>query len=235
MLGHKELQSLVNDSIALRRPNLDKVAEYAERMRAGVTFPAVVIGTWPKTEKYGETGIVDGLHRVLAAVDSGTPLMSETKVFKSLSEALAYGYEANMRHGFPVTEGQRNKRIVLMRQLDPKMNIDMLAKVFGIGRSSIDRILKGEQGEGKSGPKTGTTKSDAHKTKDPMKPSAIYKTIVKLNNEFIRKRPSQGTELAGYLSPISEGHEEGELDKERLAEVEALIEHLIACVNLLRD
>lgn len=234
-MGIKELQGLVNESIALRKPNLDKVAEYAERMKAGVVFPPVVIGVWPKTEKYGETGIIDGLHRMLAAVESKTELSSETKVFKTLSEALAYGYEANMRHGYPVSEGQRNKRIVLMRQLDPTMNIDKLAKVFGIGRSSIDRILKGEQGEGKSGPKGGATKSSAHQSKDPMKANALYKTIVKLNREFVRKRPAQIVELAGYLSPITEGHEEGEVDKERVAEVSALIEHLVACLKLLRD
>lgn len=230
----KEALKLMNEAVQLRKPNEDKVDEYAEKMANGAKFPAVIMGYWPKTEKYGESGIVDGVQRLLAAEKAGAELDIESKKFPTFADALAYAYEANQAHGLPVTEGQRNKRILLLRQVDSTMSIAKLSKIFGLHQSSIDRILKGDQGEGKSGPKNGTSKSKAHASKDPMKASAIYKTIVKLNNEFVRKRPAQLLELAGYLSPITETAPEGEVDKERVAEVTACAEHLLAVIKLLK-
>ena len=58
-LKMSDVVTFVNDEITLRKVNDHKVAEYAERMAAGVKFPAIVIGHWPKSEKYGEAGIVE--------------------------------------------------------------------------------------------------------------------------------------------------------------------------------
>ena len=63
----KELDTWINEKISLRKPNDAKIVEYAERMAEGVKFPPIKLGRWPVNEKYGEVGIVDGLHRVAAA------------------------------------------------------------------------------------------------------------------------------------------------------------------------
>lgn len=232
IMNLKELAQHVNESIKLRNPNANKVQEYAEKMEAGAVFPPIEIGYWPKSEKYGESGIVDGIHRLIAATQAKlTDFPTVSKKFQSLEEVLTYMYTANMAHGLPVTDNQRNHRIQLLKKMDPKLNIEKIGKMFHLGKSSIDRILKGEQGEGKSGPK-GANKSAGQGTQDPMKASALLKSIARLNTEFLRKRPNQYVELAGYLSPVTKDHEDGELDKERFAEVEALIAHLEAVVKL---
>lgn len=234
MMQLKELATHINESIKLRNPNAAKVDEYTEKMEAGVFFPPITIGYWPKSAKYGESGIVDGIHRLIAATKAKlSEFPTETKKFNTLEEALTFAYTANMAHGLPVTEGQRNNRIQLLKKIDPKLHIEKIAKLFGLGKSSVDRILRGEQGEGKSGPK-GANKSASHKTLEPKSASALYRMITTFNTEFMRKRPDQHIQLAAYLSPNTEEQPDGEVDKEKLSEVVALIEHLDAIVKLLK-
>lgn len=227
-----ELVKHINEAVSLRNPNKEKIAEYAEHMKAGKAFPPIVIGHWPNSEKYGESGIVDGMHRLSAAQEAGlTEFSTETKKFPTLESALAYMYTANMSHGLPVTEGQRNKRIILLKQIDAKLTLEQLAKEFGLHPSSIDRILKGQQGEGKSGPK------GANKRKEesaPKKASQLFKTIEGLNKEFIRKRPNQLVELGAYLSPATEENPEGETDQDKLQELVILHDTLKSLIKELK-
>lgn len=178
----KDLLLEVNEEISLRKPNAAKIAEYAERMQAGAVFPPVIVGQWPHSQKYGSSGIVDGIHRVgaaeLAKLDS---LDVEVKKFTTLEEALSFMYEANMAHGLPVTEGQRNARIKLLKKIDPKLTLEKLAAQFKLGKSSIARILGDEQGEGKSGRKAGANASKAHADQTPLKPQAFFNQLGKIN------------------------------------------------------
>lgn len=197
-----DLAEHINEKISLRKPNESKIDEYAERMLAGVTFPPVIFGKWPKNEKYGDSGIVDGLHRLAAAIKAKLDsLPSETKVFDSLEQALAFMYTANMEHGLPVTEGQRNARIKLLRQISPEMTLDKIAKQFGIHPSSVDRIIKGKQGEGKSGPK-GANVSKAHKDQKPMKGKAFLSTLERIGGTL--KKASDIAAILEYLNPMGE-------------------------------
>jgi hypothetical protein len=184
----KELISYVNDSIALRKPNEAKVSEYAERMIAGVQFPPIIIGRWPKDERYGEVGIVDGLHRLKAAHEAKLKdFPTQEKKFASIQEALAFMYTANMEHGLPVSEGSRNSRIKLLRSVDPTLDIVKLGNIFKLGKSSIDRILKGEQGEGKAGRKTGA-KAVKQQANEPLKPKAFIAVLERILFTFGKKR-----------------------------------------------
>lgn len=195
-----ELLKLLNEDIVLRPVNDNKVEEYAERMEAGVEFPSVKIGQWPKSDKYGDTGIVDGIHRVFAAKKAGkADLKSESIVFKSIQEALSYMYTANMAHGLPPTEGQRNARMVLLKKIDPTLTLEKMAEQFKIGKSSVDRILKGTQGEGKSGPKSGAKKSVAHKSLEPLKAKVFLSLLEKINYTLERVRPT--AEIVAYVTP----------------------------------
>lgn len=178
----EDLKVEVNEEISLRKPNAAKIAEYAERMQAGAVFPPVIVGQWPHSQKYGSSGIVDGIHRLGAAeVANLESLDVEFKKFPTLEEALSFMYEANMAHGLPVTEGQRNARIKLLKKIDPKLTLERLAKQFNLSKSSVDRILTGDQGEGKSGPKGGANASKAHADQKPLKPQAFYNQLGKIN------------------------------------------------------
>jgi hypothetical protein len=214
MLSLEALKKLGNEEILLRKIDTKKAEEYAEKMRAGVVFPSVKIGRWPKSEKYGETGIVDGLHRIYAANATGLKeIEAETIEFKSLPEALSYMYTANMAHGLPPTEGQRNARIVLLKKMDPTLTLDKIGQVFKLTKSSIDRILKGQQGEGQGGRKAGAIKSEAHKTLEPLKPKAFFAMLDKIVYTCERKRAV--AEIVAFASP--EGEEGVEIDQEKVA------------------
>ena len=93
----KEIEPWINEKIALRKPNPNKIVEYAERMTEGAKFPPIKLGTWPMNAKYGERGVVDGLHRLASASQAKVATLDvEHNLFKSLEEALLYMYTANM-------------------------------------------------------------------------------------------------------------------------------------------
>jgi len=172
---------LVNSEIALRSANTGKIAEYAERMENGVKFPAIVIGKWPKSDTYGESGIVDGLHRLFAAQNAKVETLdTQTIEFPGVAEMLTYMYTANMAHGLAPTEGQRNARIVMVKKIDPTLTLEKIASQFKLSKSSIDRILKGTQKEGRGGIQTGSKRSKAHKDLEPSKPKAFYALCEKI-------------------------------------------------------
>jgi hypothetical protein len=229
-----ELKKFGNEDILLRKLNDSKVEEYAEKMQAGVKFPPVIVGTWPNSDKYGSQGLVDGLHRVAAALKAGiVDLDTETKTFPTLQAALSFMYTANMAHGQPVTEGQRNARILLLKKIDPALTLEKIGETFKLGKSTIDRILKGQtQGAEKSGLKTGTKKSAAHKNLEPMKPTAFFTALKKLEYTCARKRPL--TEILAFASPISEDHPDGEVDEDKLALMKSVKDYLGAMISELK-
>lgn len=227
-----ELKAHINDAIALRNPDRAKIAEYAERMKVGVKFPPIVIGYWPKTEKYGDSGIVDGLHRLAAAEAANlTEIEVESQKFPTLKDALSFMYTANMTHGLPVDEKQRNKRIVLLKQIDAKLTLEQLAKEFGLSTASVDRILKGKQGEGKSGPKGANARKEEQQ---PKKASQLFKTIQGLNVEFLRKRPNQVAELGAFCSPVTEDAPDGKVNQDMLQELILLHDTLKGIIKELK-
>ena len=222
-----EVMKLLNESVLLRKANESKTEEYAERMKAGVVFPPIVIGTWPKSDKYGNTGIIDGIHRLGASVLAGVKDISvEHKSFKELHEALAYMYTANMSHGLPPTEGQRNSRIKLLKSIDPKATLDTLAEVFKLGRSSIDRILKDQQGEGPSGRKAGANARKEEKKPEAYTPKAFFAVLDKIEFTLSRVRPT--AEIVAYASPEVErnGQSESEVDQDKVDSLQSVMKLL---------
>ena len=199
----EELDKLLNASVKLRNVNETMVSTYADRMTAGVEFPPVILGRYPKSEKYGDSAIIDGVHRITAAKAAGLKDLRVDEIhYKTLTEALADMYVRNMAHGLPVTEGQRNARITLLRAQG--MKLEQIAKLFGLGKSSIDRIVKGTQGEGKSGLKTGTKRSAAHKDLEPLKPKTFFNYLDRINTT-IQSREAYNA-LENYCMP--EGDED---------------------------
>lgn len=218
----EQLEKLINEAVALRPANGDKLAEYAERMEAGVKFPPVVVGSWPLSEKYGQGGVVDGIHRIGAAKVAGIKELDvEEQKFPTLQDALQYMYIANMTHGLPVSEGQRNARIKLMRTIDPTMTLEKIGKIFQLGKSTIQRIVEHGAGEGKPGRKTGAAKNQAHKTQEPLKPKAIMSMLDRLDYTFARVRPT--AEFVAHLSPETE--KGPQVDKDMVSLINKVVKH----------
>ncbi len=214
----------INEAISLRKPHKDTIKSYAEKMEAGVEFPPIVIGQWPKSDKYGESGIVDGLHRLAAASEAKLKDHAvEIVKYESLDQALADMYVRNMQHGLPPTEGQRNARIKLLKQISPNETIDTLGRKFGLNRSSIDRILKGKQGEGKSGRKGGANASASHKTLEPLKPKPFFALLDRVEFTLARVRPT--ADIIAYCSP--EVEDKGpDVDKEKVKKLQTVVKYL---------
>jgi hypothetical protein len=85
--------------------------------------------------------------------------------------------------------------------------------------------LKGEQGEGKPGPK-GANKSKGQKSQEPLKPKAFFSLLERIDYTCSRVRPS--ADIIALASP--EGENGAEVDQEKVALLEATIQH---CQNLL--
>ena len=225
-----ELKAILDNmpkDVLLRKINEQKTAEYAERMAQGVTFPPPVIGRYQPTEKYGSQAIVDGAHRIEAAIVAKIPsLPVQIQDYRTVTEMLADMYARNMAHGFPVTEGQRNARIKLLRTQG--MTLEAIAKLFALGKSSIDRIAKDEQGEGKSGPKGGAIRSKGQKSQKPRTAKQIHKMLESLNEQFQRTKPNVLSDYISYLTPVTDDDdtEDGQLDEEKFEQVELLLAFL---------
>jgi hypothetical protein len=92
---------------ARARLNLAIVEEYAEAMRAGATFPPVVLFT-QGDEPYW---VADGFHRIKAARPVGfTTIAAEVRP-GSQREALLYACAANATHGLPRTNADKRKAV----------------------------------------------------------------------------------------------------------------------------
>lgn len=218
------IQKQVNDEILLRKPDPKLIAAYAEKMSAGATFPPIIIGTWPLSEKYGSTGIVDGMNRLGAATVAGLKSFPvEERKYTTLSDMLADMYVLNIAHGQPVSEGQRNARIKLLRSQG--MTLETIAKMFNLGKSSIDRIAKNDQGEGKPGRKGGANASKGQGTQAPLKAKAFFTMLERLNKELTRKRPDVKAEILAYMSPCTDENEDGELDEDLFKSLKSVHAH----------
>lgn len=229
----EELNKIVEGmpkDVFLRSVNKDKLAEYAEKMSAGVVFPPVIVGQWPVSEKYGSIGIPDGVHRIGAALVAGVKTLPvQTVVYKTVTDMLADMYARNMAHGLPVTEGQRNARIQLLRQQG--MKLEDLASMFHLGKSSVDRIAKGAQGEGKSGPKKGANKSKGQKSQEPMKGKKFFSVLELVNYTLERVRAK--ADVIAYVIP--ETKEGSKVDGEKIEVIEETIENLQQLIKDIND
>jgi len=228
-LALADIAKHVNEAISLRKPNKETVAKYAELMEGGTKFPPIVIGYWPHSEKYGDSGVIDGLHRLTgAAIAKLKEFPIESVKYETLEQALADMYMRNMQHGLPPTEGQRNARIKLLKQINPQETIDTLAKKFGLGRSSVDRILKDKQGEGKSGRKGGAIASAAHKTLEPLKPKQFFALLDRINTTLNRVKAT--ADIIAYASPEVEG-KGVVVDKDKRKRIESVAKLLNAVLG----
>lgn len=217
------LEKLINPEIALRNVQEARVAEYAEKMGQGVKFPSVVIGKFPRSEKYGSEGIIDGLHRLTAARAANLKSFPYEEVqYSSLSDMLADMYKRNQAHGLPVTEGQRNARIKLLRAQG--MTLEAIGKEFSLHKSSVDRVVKNQQGDGKPGPKKGANKSPSHADTDGLKPKAFFKALEKIIRTCELKRAI--AKVVEEMIEVTKDAPDGEVNGDMLALIDETITHL---------
>jgi hypothetical protein len=87
--------------------NTDKTAEYAEAMKAGDKFPALVV-----FEGEGGVWLADGFHRHYAAQQAGIKSMSCRVLPGGLRDAILYSVGANATHGVPRSDADKERAVL---------------------------------------------------------------------------------------------------------------------------
>lgn len=172
----EELVKLIHPEVSLRTPDESIIAEYVEAMKAGAEFPPVTIGV--NAKKKDEVVLVDGVHRVKAALQAGlTSLAVVEKMYASPDVLLADMLNLN-RHGNKVTPQDRDARIKLLAEKHGWKQ-EKLAKEFSMTQASISRILAGKQ-------KGGTEKTKAKEKKEftPMNGKQILTAFEKVRKSL---------------------------------------------------
>lgn len=106
-----EVASIRPDQSAQPRETLnnDRIAEYAEAMKAGDQFPPLVVfrdadGTW----------LADGFHRLYAAQQAGKKLVRCIVHPGGLREAILHSVGANATHGQPRSDTDKERAVLRM-------------------------------------------------------------------------------------------------------------------------
>jgi uncharacterized ParB-like nuclease family protein len=152
------------------------VAEYAEAIRDGAEFPAVVVyhdGTtyW----------LVDGFHRVHAHRRAGRKQVDAAVHQGTLRDAILYSLAANVTHGLRRSNADKHKAVKTMLTNELVANDDtgnpwstsQIAQRCGVGRDLVARLrssLAESASENRSRPRSYTTR---HGTKAVMKTARI--------------------------------------------------------------
>lgn len=115
-------------------PDMERVSEFAELMKEGMTFPPV---------KATADGLVlDGVHRVLAAGSIGWEEI-EVEVIEKGSNGLLTGASLNAKHGLPLTSEEKRAVALKVLEADPTLTLDEIAKPLAVSRDRVERWTKG--------------------------------------------------------------------------------------------
>jgi ParB-like chromosome segregation protein Spo0J len=95
-------------------------------------------GDWPPLlVRRGDLVVVDGLHRLAAAVGLGLRTTSAVMFDGSSEEALVEAIRANIAHGLPLTLKERKKAALQLLSIRGEWSDRMVARICGVSGSTI--------------------------------------------------------------------------------------------------
>lgn len=136
-----------------RRLDTEMVRHYADRMRAGDSFPPVDV---VKTES-GEYLLADGHHRFAAAEARGEVVISANVTTGTLRDAMVIAVRANDRNGMRLTPAEQKRAI--LESLKADVEADRLVEA-GLAEDAVQAVQLELLG--------GAEKSGAKKRKTPL-------------------------------------------------------------------
>ncbi|MGV9316436.1 ParB/RepB/Spo0J family partition protein [Streptomyces sp. NPDC003691] len=86
--------------------------------------------------------VVDGVHRVLAAILRGRKTIRAVLVDISREDAFLLAVESNTRHGLPLSQADRRAAAARLIASHPQMSDRMIARVSGLGAKSVAGIRR---------------------------------------------------------------------------------------------
>ncbi|MGW2051073.1 winged helix-turn-helix transcriptional regulator [Streptomyces sp. NPDC001858] len=86
--------------------------------------------------------VVDGVHRVLAAILKGRQTIEAILVDVSRNDAFLLAVESNTRHGLPLSQADRRAATARLIASHPHMSDRSIARVSGLGAKSVAAIRR---------------------------------------------------------------------------------------------
>lgn len=111
------------------------VERYAERMRAGDVFPAVVVFS-----EDGHYYLADGFHRCLAAEMNGLDAVAVTVIPGTKTEALWYALGANKAHGLTLNDYDLSRAVTMALKAWPDKTQREIAAHVGCSQSLVCKM-----------------------------------------------------------------------------------------------
>lgn len=91
--------------------------------------------------------VIDGMHRLLAAVRNGRESIEVEFFDGTVADAYVQGVASNIAHGFPLTQADRRAAVARIIELHPGMSDRAIAEVAGVGARTVARV-RGRTGTG---------------------------------------------------------------------------------------
>jgi chromosome segregation ATPase len=162
------------------------VNDYAELIRAGITFPELTV--YKVNEEYH---LADGLHRLLAYERMQLPVVRCKVMNGSLKDAILHSIKANAEHGLARTNADKRKNVQTMLDDETwsKLSNREISKACGVTHTLVNSMRAVETASTKQ-----TRKSAPE---EPMRLSKKelaeinQQEQVDLNNELISEREQQ--------------------------------------------
>jgi len=113
--------------------NKRTVSEYAEAMKAGATFPPVVV----YRDSKGVLWLADGFHRVAAAELAGLTELPTDVREGGRKEALLFAAKSNGEHGLRRTNADKRRAVLLLLAAFPKLSDRKIGEACGVDNKTV--------------------------------------------------------------------------------------------------
>ena len=185
--------------------------EHVEALVLAETFSPIVVASFSTSKRQSKLFVVDGHHRLEAA----RRLQHETievRVFQgTVSEAVDYAYQSNLRNGLPLTLPEKKGYALKLLSEEPGLSDREIGRRAGIDNKTVGSLRRGEN-------------KDANKP-TPKQTLSIGEKIMK---DILKLNPSEYTpsELAAEMQEVLS---EYEYDDEQEV-IQVVIAGLRACL-----
>ena len=179
----------------------DMVKDYAEKMREGVVFPALVA-----FHDGSDYWLVDGFHRYFSYKTNGIVSVDVEVHSGTLRDAKLYSFGANGKHGKPPTaEDKRNSILeMLMDEEWGKWSNVEIAKIVNVSSMTVGRVRISYQEANKVEAPSEKKYIDRHGNESVMKVKNLSREDRKLPKPDTSKVVVEQEQLSGLNDKIDE-------------------------------
>jgi hypothetical protein len=132
--------------------NETTVAEYAEAMLAGTTFPPVTV-----FHDGSQYVLADGFHRLMATARGGTKSISADVRPGTKADALKFALGANIAHGLKRTNADKRRSVELALAEWPNLSNREIARICAVHHDHVGDVRKDQLAESATARTTETT------------------------------------------------------------------------------